>query len=367
MEKGKARDIDIEKIRALACCIVIAVHVNDFAAGDPGDKSKILYRVLFGDGVALFFILAGCFLFQNASFIRLLKKTFQRIVVPFLAVMLLSYTFYPWINQERLFFDCMGDAGGRWKELLVSLLNWSHGGYHCEHLWYIFTYVQVILLFPLLKPLCRKENHKYIVYIIALNLAGLLVNDAKVFTAWPVTPYFILSVPVVYLLTGYLIYQNKDRIRNNRGLRWLSFSVLAGTELIRWMLQIKLYGLGDNSYYLFWNTGAAVLASTSCFLFLYSFEMKCDILKKAVFQISDSSFYIYLVHYGVIFFLDARGFRDAVLRLFHADGMTQISNAAEPAYVLIRGVVVLAVSFGISKLIKGLGRFPALAAGKRVA
>lgn len=362
----KNRDIDIDKIRALACYIVIAVHIDNLGVGVSIDKSKALYSVLFGDGVALFFMLTGCFLFSNPSFTKVLKKTFLKIVLPAFVVMVISYALFPWINNEINLIGCVRLLHVDWQELLSNILNWRTGEYRCEHLWYVFSYVQVILLFPLLKPLCSKKEHwKYIAYIVGLDLAGFLLLDIKVFVNLDLTPYFILSASVVYILLGYLIYQYKDLIRNNKIVRLASGLTLVVVEIVRWILQLRLYAVDfTNKHYLFWNTGMAMIFSASLFLFLYSFQLKNKALKVIVTQIADASLYIYLVHYAIILFLDQRGFPSWVLHKIGADSLEITNNAAEFAYLAIRIVVVLLLSYLFSIFIMSVKRLVKFGAGR---
>ena len=148
----KKKDINVEFIRVMACIIVIFCHTR--MGLTEFDKSKILWIILSGDGVAFFFMLMGFFLFENDSYKKLLKKTALHILIPALIVMFLSRILYTWVMNQTTFIYCLNFKMFDWHELLNSLLNWSAGDYNSQHLWYIFSYFQVILLFPILKLLC---------------------------------------------------------------------------------------------------------------------------------------------------------------------------------------------------------------------
>ena len=58
----KGRDAGIDLIRVVACLVVIGTHVDVMGTGD---STKLFLRLLFADGVTLFFILSGFFRFYE--------------------------------------------------------------------------------------------------------------------------------------------------------------------------------------------------------------------------------------------------------------------------------------------------------------
>ena len=147
----KKRDPGIDFIRVIACLLVIGIHVDVMGTGD---SSKFLIRLLFSDGVTLFFILSGFFFFKK-SFSDMLRHTMTGIVIPGVIVMLISYQFAPFIRDEHSLLYCFTHINFDICMFVTDLLSW--GGSIREslagHLWYIFTYLELVLAYPLLKPL----------------------------------------------------------------------------------------------------------------------------------------------------------------------------------------------------------------------
>jgi len=154
----KKRDPSIDLIRVIACLLVVGTHVDLMGTGDA---TKLLIRLIFADGVTLFFILSGFFFFKK-GFKDTLKRTLTGIVLPGVIVMLLSYQFAPFIRDEQTLLFCLTHLNFDIRGFITDVLSW--GGTIREslagHLWYIFTYLELVLAYPLLRPLYTKSVYK---------------------------------------------------------------------------------------------------------------------------------------------------------------------------------------------------------------
>ena len=79
----KKREYDIELARILASMIVVGVHVclPQIVNNQP-DPGRTFISCFLADGVAVFWLITGCFLFQNTSYGKLIKRTGKHIVIP---------------------------------------------------------------------------------------------------------------------------------------------------------------------------------------------------------------------------------------------------------------------------------------------
>lgn len=350
------RDVNVDLIRVLACLIVIGVHVNNLGLPDV-DKSKILWMVLLGDGVAFFFILMGFFLFQKSSFLTVLKKAVRGVFIPALALMAVSRVVYPFVSNEMGLWECILHPAFDVKEFLGSILNWTPGGYNCQHLWYVFSYMQIILLFPFLKPVCdgNKSNSKIIFYLILVSVLGMLINDIQALVDLPIpfTPHFPIMIPAVYAVTGCYIYKYKAFLKQRPKIGFFSLGIAMTVECIRFCLQIKLFqkDLSDN-YYLFWNTGMAYIVTSAVIIFILSLDLNGRVLHRIICFIGERTFGIYLVHYMMIPFLDCRGFGDWLAKLLGCDdGVIGNSNLLQEIfYIGIRMAVIFGMAIAVSSI-----------------
>ena len=69
------RNISIEILRALACFIVILCHVQLPIINEGGiSKGVLLISCFLADGVSIFWMIMGCFLFNGNDFKHKLKN-----------------------------------------------------------------------------------------------------------------------------------------------------------------------------------------------------------------------------------------------------------------------------------------------------
>lgn len=344
------RDINVDIIRVMACMIVIGTHVDNLIP-TVVDKSKTLWIILFGDGVSLFFIIMGFFLFKSSSFSKLLKRTVVEIIVPALIIAVLSRLLYPWLSNELSLRMCLKELSFDCKDFFQNILSWTPGGYRCEHLWYIFSYVQVILLFPLLYPFCKcntKASWSY--YIPIFCGIGLIINDIQVFWTLPIkiTPYIMMGLPAIYALAGACIYEKREKIRGNKWIGLISIVACILLQICRWMLQLRLFERDiSNNYYVYWNTGFGFWVSILVVVFILSIKIIIPPWLEAIISfLSVRTFEIYLVHYAIILFLDTRGFAFKLLNVFGVtvETLGNLNALQEICYLGIRVIAVFVIS-----------------------
>lgn len=79
--KYSKQDTRVQLIRIFACMMVIGCHIRLSAITTDGlvDKSILFISGFFDDGVAIFFLIMGFFLFKNENVGKLLKKVFFQL------------------------------------------------------------------------------------------------------------------------------------------------------------------------------------------------------------------------------------------------------------------------------------------------
>lgn len=87
------RDMSVELARILACLIVIGVH-SCLAVYRENyyDLNRVFISCLFADGVAVFWLIMGGFLFENLDYKRLFQKTLRSVGIPMIGITV--FTFY---------------------------------------------------------------------------------------------------------------------------------------------------------------------------------------------------------------------------------------------------------------------------------
>ena len=174
----------IEYIRVIACLIVVACHVNfQLASTADTEGLKTFYFCVFSDGVAIFWMITGCFLFQNSKALPLVKRALTRVLLPVLL----------------LFALCLAISG------------WHLPVKYFDHTWYVFVYLTVIIVFPLLKRfadfLDRKDGRDLAFLWISLLLFLLndLLENRLLFFGF--TPLTGLLPAAAEILWGHILYR----------------------------------------------------------------------------------------------------------------------------------------------------------------
>ena len=318
----KVRDAGIDLIRVVACLLVVGTHVDVMGTGDG---TKLFIRLLFADGVALFFILSGFFFFRK-GFTESLKRALLNIVFPGIAVMLITYQFSPFIRGEKTIIYCFTHLNFDTCGFLTDLFSW--GGSIREsmaaHLWYIFTYLQLVLAYPLLKPLYTDNTQsidsgkkdrfrKYRWFIIGFIFINQILMDLNMtglisFSPVQISPFMLYTAPAMLLMTGAEInrmrniFNRPEMEKSRKRIRSVSLAILIVAFAFRFFLQQQVFILNNTQdFYLYWNCAFATVQSTSFVIFVLSFDYDKNKLVNFIARAGKYTFWIYLLHYGIYY------------------------------------------------------------------
>ena len=146
------RDSSVELSRIIGSLIVVGVHVCLPAFTEMGcDRSRLFISCLVADGVAVFWLITGCFLFQNTSYVKLIKRTGKHIVIPMAVLSVFIFYFGDFLQRGTSLADSVMHPLSDYKEVVKSLFMWTNPVGDLGHLWYLYVYILVILIFPVLK------------------------------------------------------------------------------------------------------------------------------------------------------------------------------------------------------------------------
>ena len=84
-EINMKKDPAVELARIFGCLLVVGVHcwINNFGVAIQS-KSGTYIACIFADGVAVFWIISGFFMYKNYSYKQTLKRTIKSIIIPML-------------------------------------------------------------------------------------------------------------------------------------------------------------------------------------------------------------------------------------------------------------------------------------------
>ena len=252
----KQKRLDFEALRLLAIFGVVFNHsqARGFELYMLEDVSRVNYLaslllgILCKTAVPLFFLVSGGLLLHREESIGVtLKKRALRIAV---ALVLFSGILYlRWILWGYVPAPGFGDFLQRF---------WSEG--ISAPYWYLYTYLGLVLMLPLLRPMVQHMSDQAFVYLAILHMIvyGLCAIPGLL-TGWgPLNSDFLLPMAepeVFYFLMGYYLahrfpWERMDRKR--LGLLWLLAA--AAVACMLWMadLYIRYTGTSNIGYHNGW-------------------------------------------------------------------------------------------------------------------
>lgn len=348
------KDISIEILRAIACFIVILCHVQLPIINERGiSKGVLLISCFIADGVSIFWIMMGCFLFNGSNFKHKIKKYMTTIAIPTIILSIIIPPIMPWILNEQNLLECIRDFSLDFYNLVKNILNLSIDRINgLQHTWYVISYFKILLWFPILNLFCNKENKKTRHYCMGLAIAFMVIDDIQ--TIWTsslgkIATYTIIGNDILQVLIGYELYLNKDKIKNNVKLRWIGILLIIITNIIRYNLQYKLLQMDTSKInYLHSTNTFGTLCSLGWFIFILSFDIRKEtIINKMILKISQNSFYVYLIHYPLIMRINSMGYTNEMEAKMKVLGFT-----GKCLYTITYGIIVLIISIFISIIIQ---------------
>ena len=364
--KKSERDYTIDIIRIVACLIVIANHCclqafNEYYS--QVDWSRLFEKCFLTDAIPLFFMITGFFIVNGRNYKKIWKSTLSKVLLPTLIYVIFVQVFYKFIVNKESFFWCVKNCinnlniFGIIRTILTGNLVYINS--LCQHLWYIFSYIKIIIWVPIIWLLCKEEDTPKLArrIIIGFGIVSSIIIDIQKFYIIPgigeIRVFELVSREILYVLFGYELYINRDKISNNKKVLILSSIIFVLINIIRY--KVEQHYMVINSFYdivgrvnfIEWQYSVlSMISGISLFCLLYSaITIKSEKLKKAILFISNKTFGIYLIHYLLL----------AKVDLYKFDKLGKLHE--ELIYLFLSIIITFTCSLAIVSIIKQLEKF----------
>lgn len=362
-ELKSKRDISIDLIRVIACLTVIGTHLCLQVLNqcyNRIDWSRLLEKSFLTDGVPLFFMITGFFLVNGRSYKKIWKSTALKILLPSFLFVLFTQVFYPFIVNQESFMWCIKNFNINALGILESILkaDVTYLNPTCAHLWYIYSYVKIVIWIPVLWLVCKgtKESKLARRIMIGLSILKIVLGDIQRFITIPnigaINILSLIPTEILYVLLGYELFAHKDKIKNNKKLCIISLIGYVGINLLRYKIEMQymvlnyLTDIVGRENFMEWKyTSINIISGLFLFMFLYSFEIKNKKLSNIILWISNRTFGIYLVHYLILAKVDLYKFEKIEKFIF------------ELAYLAIGLIFTLILSIVIVVILENIKKF----------
>lgn len=226
----------LDVLKLLAIVLVVFNHTGNSGykmyldmAQEPAHSLMLAFSALVKIAVPLFFMASGALLLRRDE---PYSVTLRRRVLRFAGILIAASLFFYWDSlKPGEVFSFPDFLDGLYRNTLTG------------HLWYLYSYLMMLLLLPFLRRLARgmtgREALLLLVVYQGAQLLGVadyaLYQGAAAHTGY--LSFFVAADYVVYPLLGYYIDQLQRDEREEAGyvLLFLSILAIAGTvALMKW-------------------------------------------------------------------------------------------------------------------------------------
>lgn len=357
-EINMKKDPTVELVRILGCLLVVGVHcwINNFGVAIQS-KSGTYIACIFADGVAVFWIISGFFMYKNYSYKQTLKRTVKSIVIPMLLLSAaMFFVLNNYLNGNGWHFILHSEDDYKW--ILNSLLIWTNPVDRLGHFWYLYVYILLMLCSPVIAAFIKylEEDTKREKLFLVLTFLLLVWNDLSNnqmgrFEHHAFAGAFPAAIESVW---GYLLYKYRDRLRKRRYI-FISAGAFLGLNLLRMAIQLGRYHrIQDTAtYILYWFSSIGLLCAICVIVFSFAaiHSRKATVVNQVICWLASYTFSIYLLHPVVNSFLDMYEVRsrlsEALLK-FHIGGVGK-----EILYMICIIFIVVSICLAISCVLRG--------------
>lgn len=356
------RDIRVEALRIVGVFIVIGVHVClPMSVGKNLDSGRALIAAFFADGVALYWLISGFFMFERFDYKRTLERTMKTIVLPLIVFSVFIFFFGDFILKNDVsFIDSILHSKEEYLEILRSLMIWENPITEHLQLWYLYIYILLMLVSPVvysfityIKGDIKRENCFLVISFVFLVINDISNNQLAMFSHHTINAL----VPAMLLMVwGNILYRrvkDADLTLKHAGVALLVFVLC---NVIRWGLQIfrSVNGVSGIHIY-FWFTSLA-LVNVSCLIIavfaLLQNKKRNKRYTRVINGLASYTFMIYLLHMFVYMYLNKLIDFDALYKNMCNWLPVGEGFLSEFLYVVTIIPIVFVLSFGLAIVLR---------------
>lgn len=335
----------------MASFIVIICHCNFFAVFAP--ESESLHRFttcLVSDSVGMFWLITGFYFLQGSNYKKLLFGTLKKVVIPgLLMVFITRFLTDPIINGIP-FSESTAFTSEELSAFFIRLVTFRETSVY----WYVFAYILVTVIQPLLKKLgdwLDKGSIRQIFFMIVtlgLLIANDLMNNGLLHFSY--SGIFVLIPASIEVMWGHILFKNRKLILK---LPVIIASLVAAVVLVTGRTIAYTYCLENElgSHLISWYTSFGfVMAAIAVFVCMAIVNEDAEHpYDDAIRYPAGYTYPIYLIHPFLLSFARVRGFfkvtNEWLVAIFPA-------GAASVIAVLLGFAFFYLISFGIAIILR---------------
>lgn len=291
-KEGLKRYIDIDVLRILACFFVLVNHTNSIIFLNSEISFiwclSVLYFICSKVAVPIFLMISGATMFKKEITIKYALNKAMKMCIILFVISLFYYLLNNPISATDFFFQFYQ------KNISNSL-------------WYLYLYIAILLISPLLSKVCNTLKKMEYIYIIIITVFFIATVNLifKRFNLPLLSENFtnvLLPMPIIYILSGFFLKNVVQKMDKSKLFIFILLYIASIAIFFVLMFYEKKYNTG---YLLFWdniNSFYIYLQSMSLFsimslLFAQAGSQK---IRKILAFLGQTTFGIYLLNDFVI-------------------------------------------------------------------
>jgi surface polysaccharide O-acyltransferase-like enzyme len=297
------RNPAVELIRIIGCMIVIGCHTClSTTISGRWDNSRTFLAMVFADGVAVFWVIAGFYFFKNNSYVKVFKHAFKNIFIPMLLLGIFVFYLGDFVMRGASLKESITHSLSDYINVGKTFITWTNPFSDCGHTWYIYAYMLIILIFPILKCFADflDEDVKREICFLIVSFAFLIVNDITKNTLAGFSHHSINAMipAAIEILWGHILFRHKEYFTNRRFIptSLIAFVVL---NLFRTWIQLqRAEGENVDKSIMYWYSSIGLICALCIAIFCFSLIQNLDATRSNIFicKIASYTFPIYLIH-----------------------------------------------------------------------
>ena len=351
-KKQSTKNVVVELLRIIAILFVIGTHVKlPYITGENISKARIFIACFVADGVALFWIITGFYYFRNITYKERIKQLHKRIIIPLIIVSIITFYLNNYISGITNIDNSLHHTKIEYLNILINgILKWQNVIPGADHLWYLYIYIIIVLLYPILnkiKELIDKYDYKKVLFIV---LILLFINDLSANNLLELSHHSINGVftASLFLYSGYLLHKNSYIFLKKQNILKgiiLFFSINTIRALL---ICIAIQKHPSYKTLISWHTSFALIGSFALYIFALNINnllKNNSFLNKCIIHIGTKTMNIYLVHILVLNYLYSKSIPNYILNKFNNLKYNEI------IYEILYTTIIFICSLIISEII----------------
>lgn len=279
----KQRDVSLDIIRLLACCMVVLMH-SPLPSSSANGPFLVALSYFMAPCIGLFFMVSGALLLPvKTDYFTFLRRRFGRVLIPTIVWSLIYIVLRLYYSESEI-------------NVLQAVASIPFSAQGDGVMWFMYTLCGLYLLAPILScwlDRAKKREVEFVLLLWAATLcyplldAWLLINDSVT------GPLYYFGGYAGYFILGYYLRRYPDSIS-----AWTSGGVALGGAIL--LFVTKRYGIVLDFYDVFWYLSIFIVAlCVALWVIVYRMRnafMTNEIKAGGICMLSNLSFGVYLIH-----------------------------------------------------------------------